>query len=191
MKKGLSVIAFFMLIFLTACGGGGKIEGALNYEVEPFTFTNQNGDSVSLEDLKGKVWIADFIFTNCETVCPPMTAHMTKLQQEAEEAGVDVEFVSFSVDPEVDTPEKLKEFARNYDLSFDNWHFLTGYDQETIEEFAVSSFKAIVQKPKNNDQVIHGTKFYVIDQNGVVVKDFNGVENTPYEEIIDVVKALQ
>lgn len=120
-----------------------------------------------------------------------MTAHMTKLQQEAEEAGVDVEFVSFSVDPEVDTPEKLKEFARNYDLSFDNWHFLTGYDQETIEEFAVSSFKAIVQKPKNNDQVIHGTKFYVIDQNGVVVKDFNGVENTPYEEIIDVVKALQ
>lgn len=70
MKKGLSVIAFFMLIFLTACGGGGKIEGALNYEVEPFTFTNQNGDSVSLEDLKGKVWIADFIFTNCETVCP-------------------------------------------------------------------------------------------------------------------------
>lgn len=191
MKKYLVLLSVLMLIVLSACGGGEKIEGALNYEVEPFSFTNQDGETVSLDDLKGKVWVADFIFTNCETVCPPMTAHMTKLQEKANEAGVEVEFVSFSVDPEVDTPEKLKAFASNYSLSFDNWHFLTGYDQKTIEKFAMNSFKTIVQKPKNNDQVIHGTKFYIIDQNGIVVKDFSGVENTPYEEIIDIIKMLQ
>ncbi|WP_243290795.1 SCO family protein [Bacillus sp. FJAT-47783] len=190
MKKIGIILSICAIFLLTACGGS-KIEGALNYEVEPFTFTNQDGNAFSLEDLKGKVWVADFIFTNCETVCPPMTAHMTQLQKKAEEAGVDVEFVSFSVDPEVDTPEKLKDFASNYDLSFDNWHFLTGYSQKEIEDFAMSSFKTIVQKPKNNDQVIHGTTFFLVDQEGMVLKYYSGIENTPYDEIIQDIKTIQ
>lgn len=63
------------------CLRGQQIKDPLNYEVEPFTFQNQDGKNVSLESLKGEVWLADFIFTNCETVCPPMTAHMTDLQK--------------------------------------------------------------------------------------------------------------
>ncbi|MDQ0162781.1 SCO family protein [Aeribacillus alveayuensis] len=190
MKKIVFVVSMIILLLLSACGDS-KIEGALNYEVQNFSYIDQNGDSFSLEDLKGKVWIADFIFTNCETVCPPMTANMTQLQQMAEKEGVDVEFVSFSVDPEVDTPEKLKKFAENYPLSFENWHFLTGYNQEEIENFAMESFKAIVQKPKENDQVIHGTNFYLVDQNGIVLKSYNGVENPPYDEIIEDIKTIQ
>ncbi len=65
---------------LCACGGQ-QIKDPLNYEVEPFTFQNQDGKNVSLESLKGEVWLADFIFTNCETICPPMTAHMTESQK--------------------------------------------------------------------------------------------------------------
>lgn len=72
-----------------------------------------------------------------------------------------------------------------------NWHFLTGYSQEEIETFARKNFKAIVQKPKQGDQVIHGTDFYLVDQQGKIVKYYSGISNVPYEEIIKHIKALQ
>ncbi|WP_191561053.1 SCO family protein [Metabacillus idriensis] len=185
-------ILFIVLTFslLSACGTNG-IKGALNYEIDDFSYQNQDGKTVSLNDLKGEIWIANFIFTSCDTVCPPMTAHMTELQKQLKEEGLDVRFVSFSVDPEVDSPDKLKEFAGKYPLSLENWDFLTGYSQEDIDQFAKNSFKTIVQKPEGQDQVIHGTLFYLIDQNGKVMKDYNGVENTPYDEIIEDVKKIQ
>jgi protein SCO1 len=190
-KKFIPLFAVFLLL-LSACNIGNKIENPLNYEVQDFTFTNQHGEPFGLKDLKGKIWIADFVFTNCETVCPPMTAHMAKLQRKVKEAGLkNVEFVSFSVDPEVDTPEVLKEYAAKYEADEKNWHFLTGYSQEEIEKFAQENFKTIVKKPQNNDQVIHGVDFYLVDQNGKVLKSYNGVENTPYDEIIKDIKTLQ
>lgn len=190
MKKTLFFGLIICFFFLAACSGS-KIEDPLNYKVENFEFIDQDGKPFSLKDLKGKVWVADFIFTSCETVCPPMTAHMKQLQEKADEAGVNVQFVSFSVDPEVDTPEKLKQFASNFSVSFDNWKFLTGYSQKTIEEFAKNSFKTLVQKVQNDDQVAHGTSFYLVDQNGVVLKSYSGVSDPPYEEIINDIKAIQ
>lgn len=178
------------LLALTACSSNG-IEDPLNYEVKAFEFTNQDQEIVRSEDLKGKIWVADFIFTSCETVCPPMTAHMTELQQKVSDEGIEAEFISFSVDPEIDTPTKLKQFTEGYDLTFENWNFLTGYTQDEIEKYALDSFKQIVQKPESEDQVIHQTLFYLVDQNGTVVKDYSGVENTPYDEIIEDMKTLQ
>ncbi|MED0654691.1 SCO family protein [Anoxybacillus geothermalis] len=186
MKRMLLLLS---IVLLAACGK--TIPDAKNWPVDDFTFTDQNGQSFGLSDLKGKVWVADFIFTNCETVCPPMTANMAKLQDMVKEEGLDVEFVSFSVDPEVDTPEKLKEYAKKFNADLSNWHFLTGYSQEEIETFARKNFKAIVQKPKQGDQVIHGTDFYLVDQQGKIVKYYSGISNVPYEEIIKHIKALQ
>lgn len=97
LKKLVAVIGLFTII-LAACGQSG-IENALNYDVEDFNYTNQDNQAVGLSDLEGKVWIADFIFTSCETVCPPMTYNMSQLQDKVKEEGIEnVEFVSFSVD---------------------------------------------------------------------------------------------
>lgn len=117
-----ALFAGIVIALLSACGTS-KIEDPLNYDVQSFSFQNQDHKTVSLDSLKGKVWVADFIFTNCETVCPPMTAHMTELQKQMKEENVQARIVSFSVDPENDTPEKLKKFAANYPLSLDNWDF--------------------------------------------------------------------
>jgi protein SCO1/2 len=185
-----SILACILLV-ISACGNPSPIKDPLNYQVQSFKFTNQEGENISLEDLKGKVWVANFIFTNCETVCPPMTAHMTELQNKMKAEGLDAEIISFSVDPENDTPEKLKEFAAPYSISFGNWSFLTGYTQKEIEDFAKDSFKTIVKKPSSNDQVIHGTSFYLIDQNGIVMKDYSGVDNPPYDQILSDIKALE
>lgn len=184
------LIVVTMLFIIAGCGNSTTIKDPLNVEIQSFQFTNQDGESISLDDLKDQVWVADFIFTNCDTVCPPMTAHMKELQTRVEAEELDVRMVSFSVDPEVDTPEKLKEFAANYEISFESWDFLTGYDQKEIEDFAMKSFKTIVQKPENSDQVIHVSNFYLIDKNGVIMKDYSGVTDTPYDQIIEDIKTL-
>ncbi|MDN5386197.1 MULTISPECIES: SCO family protein [Bacillus] len=183
-------LAGILTVFLSSCGTS-KIENSLNYDVQSFSFQNHDGKTVSLESLKGQVWVADFIFTNCKTICPPMTSHMAELQKQMEEENLQARIVSFSVDPENDTPEKLKKFAANYPLNFQNWDFLTGYSQEEIEKFALKSFKAIVKKPEDEDQVIHQSSFYLVDQNGKVVKDYDGAKDTPYDEIIADIKTLE
>ncbi|MCJ2146098.1 SCO family protein [Bacillus sp. B19-2] len=191
MKNAFGIfLAGILTVFLSSCGTS-KIENSLNYDVQSFSFQNHDGKTVSLESLKGQVWVADFIFTNCKTICPPMTSHMAELQKQMEEENLQARIVSFSVDPENDTPEKLKKFAANYPLNFQNWDFLTGYSQEEIEKFALKSFKAIVKKPEDEDQVIHQSSFYLVDQNGKVVKDYDGAKETPYDEIIADIKTLE
>ena len=190
-KHGLLfLLVASLLLFVSACGNSSPIKDPLNYEVQSFQYTNQDGKSVSLEDLQGDVWVANFIFTSCTTVCPPMTAHMSELQDKIAAEGLDAKIISFSVDPEIDTPEKLKEFTEPYSLSFENWSFLTGYTQNEIEDFAMKSFKTFVKKPDNNDQVIHQTSFYLVDQNGVVMRDYSGVENPPLDQMIADIKVL-
>ncbi|MET3696015.1 protein SCO1/2 [Bacillus oleivorans] len=191
MKRSLSIILMAILVLLSGCSGG-DIPDKLDYEIEAFEFTNQDGETVSLEDLKGKVWVADFVFTSCDDVCLPMTFNMSKIQDLVKEEGLEnVEFVSFSVDPEVDQPQVLKEFGEKFGADFANWNFLTGYSQDKIELFARESFTTLVVKPEEGDQVAHGTSFYLVDQTGTVVKDYSGVTDVPYETIIEHIKILQ
>ncbi len=104
--------------------------------------------------------------------------------------GIEVEFVSFSVDPEEDTPEKLKEYGATFNADFENWHFLTGYKQEEIKDLALESYKTIVQDDPNSDQVVHGTSYFLVDQEGYVVKDYSGTKDVPYQQIIQDIKSL-
>ncbi|MGX1264498.1 protein SCO1/2 [Rossellomorea marisflavi] len=146
---------------------------------------------MSLDDLKGKVWIADFIFTNCETVCPPMTFNLTKLQKDLKDEGVeDYRIVSFSVDPENDTPEKLTEYIGNFEANTDKWDLLTGYEFDKIKNLAEKSFKSVVANVSDSDQKIHGTSFYLVDQEGTVVKTYSGNSDVPYDEMVSDIKAL-
>lgn len=186
MKTKKLIPLILMLIFvLTACNSGSSFKAELDYKVSDFTYTDQNNKKVSLNDLKGKPWIAMFIFTSCTTVCPPMTANMTEIQNLFKERNLeDYHIVGFSVDPEVDTPEKLKEYLGNYELPDESkWEFLTGYTQEDIEKFSVDSFKTLVKKIDGNDQVTHGSSFLLVNQEGKVVKSYSGVSDVPKDEI--------
>ena len=190
-RKVFYVMLAVGVAVLAACGQN-EIEDALEWPVEDFTFTNQEGESFGSSDLEGKVWLADFIFTNCPDICPPMTANMLKIQELAKEEGLDdIEFVSFSVDPEVDTPEVLKEFGDRFYLDYSNWNFVTGYGQDEIEAFAMDNFKTLVQKPDNEDFVIHQGYFFLVDQNGEVMKSYSGASDVPIDEIIEDMKILQ
>jgi protein SCO1 len=178
-------------LLLSACGQKG-IQNPLDYPVKDFTAVTQENKAFEKKNLDGKIWVADFIFTNCADVCPPMTANMAKLQKMVDEEELkNVEFVSFSVDPTVDTPEKLTEYAKNFGLKDDNWTFLTGYSQEFIETYAKETFKTLVKKPQEGDQVIHQTYFFLVGPDEKVKKIYDGYQEVPYDEMIKDIKALQ
>jgi protein SCO1/2 len=187
----LATIAVIGVLLLAACGQKG-IKDAKNWPVEDFSYQNQKGEAFGLKDLEGKVWVADFIFTSCEDVCLPMTSNMSKLQEMVKEEGIEnIQFVSFTVDPTVDSPEKLKEFGDTFNVDYSNWNFLTGYSQEEITDFARESFKTLVVKPQNDDQVGHGTDFYLVGQDGKILKYYTGLAKIPFEDIIKDIKAVQ
>lgn len=177
-----------LLIFLSACSNVNKSGDKLN----DFTFTDQDNKKFGLKDLKGSVWVADFMFTSCATVCPQLTKNMSDLQKEIKDKGYDdVKFVSFSVDPEIDTPQAMKDYAAKFNADFSTWHLLTGYSQEDIESFAKDNFQALVKKPDNDTQVIHDTKFFLMNKDGELVKDYSTQDGFPLSEIVKDVKALR
>lgn len=189
--RKLFFAAIFLGILLTGCSlfGDTKYEGDFSYKVEDFSYTNQDGETVSLDDLKGSFWVADMVFTSCNTVCPPMTANMARLQKLLKEEGLDeVRLVSFSVDPEVDTPEMLKEFGDKFGADYSNWDFLTGYTMEEAEKFALKSFKSLVDKPEGKDQVNHTVRFFIVTPDGNAIKSYDGRQAEQMQQIVDDLK---
>lgn len=179
-----------ILIILTACGK--TYEGDFSFAIEDFTFTNQNGEQVSKSDLDGEFWIADFIFTNCETVCLPMTANKAVLQQMLKDEGLeDVQLVSFSVDPERDSPEVLKEYGEERGIEFDNAHFLTGYDYAEIEQFSIDSFKSAIAEEPDSDQISHTVSFFIVSPNGDAITRFDGTQRDAMEDIVEYIKNMR
>lgn len=174
------------LVIFSACSSRQQIEKSIS----SFSFTNQDGQPYGSNDLTGTIWIADFIFTNCTTVCQPMTAEMASLQEILKEMNTQVNFVSFTVNPEVDSPEVLKTYVSKFTDDLSNWKMLTGYSQDEIEVFAREEFQTIVQKPATSNQVIHGTNFYLIDQQGVVINEYNYIDTSYVNDIVKDVKKL-
>lgn len=174
-KYVLLVMLLIVTFIISACSNY-KFKASTNYEIESFTVTNHRGEEVTLESLKGKPWLAMFIFTNCETICSPMTYNMTEVQNALIERGVeDYNIVAFSVDPATDSPEVLAKYLDFYDVPDESkWNLVTGYEQAWIEQFAVNSFKSLVKMPDNSDQVLHANTFYLVDENGIAVKNYTG-----------------
>lgn len=191
MRKKL-VLPYLLLIvlILSACSGGFKEDH--NYNIEPFEFTNQHNAKVSLDDLKGEVWLAQFIFTVCTTACPPMMSNMADIDKKLIDEGVeDYKIVSFSIDPAVDTPELLQEYLDRYDVGDQkNWEMLTGYKQEDIINFAAKSFKTPVADIPDLDQVMHAVHFFLVNKKGEVVKTYNGMVDVPFDQIVKDMKTL-
>ena len=135
-----------------------------------FELTEKSGAKVRLEDLAGKVWIADFVFTRCAGICPLMSGHMKKLQEQLKDAE-GMRFVSFSVDPDYDTPEKLSEYAARFKADPSKWLFLTG-SKEIIFRLSQQHFHLGVSdvpeadRPAPDQGVTHSSRFVLVDKRG-------------------------
>jgi len=136
-------------------------------KVPDFEFINQNGDTVSNTSLLGKVYIVDFFFTTCPTICTPMSRNLSQVTKKLSKYD-DYTAVSISIDPENDTPEVLKKYASSYQAQDDNWHFLTGNKLATYK-LAREGFNAYVGE--NDDPAIrfeHSGNFALVDRDGYI-----------------------
>ena len=133
--------------------------------VPDFEFINQSGTSFGSEELAGNIWIANFIFTRCKTVCPIFTGKMAELQMRTEYAATKPTLISFSVDPDHDTAEVLSEYALRFRANPARWHFLTGPTDEIrrVVEDGMKSLMGDAKTVVNPEELMHGSHFVLID----------------------------
>ena len=165
--KSIAPAALAVSALLLAAGGallywGSSAEAELPVvsRVPAFSFQSEERREFTRNDLEGKVTIADFIFTSCAGTCPMMSTSMRSLQDELAQDSV-VQFVSFSVDPETDTPEALEAYARGYGATKGKWIFLTG-DKKEIYALTREGFHLGLDT-EGEDAVIHSQKFVLVD----------------------------
>lgn len=165
-------------IALAALAGQGCAEPRLPIEgeirVPEFRLTNQHGEPFGSAELRGRVWIADFVFTRCQGPCPMMSYRMKQLQ---ERLPPEILLVSFSVDPVHDTPEVLREYARRYDAVEGRWWFLTG-GKEEIHKLSMEGFKLAAGEEFEQDTslIIHDERFVLVDGDGRIRGYYMGTE---------------
>ena len=167
-----------VLLFLAGCARPGT--NLDTYWAAPqFRLTDQAGRPFDSSALAGRVWLVDFIYTNCPDVCPVyLSPRMLQLQHEILAGNLvgRVDLVSISVDPQRDTPEVLQEYAARYGADPRIWHFLTGPDA-TLKALLQTGFKVgSVVKAETEHNLTHSSYFLLIDQSGKVRALYDATE---------------
>lgn len=194
----LLVLAFLLATLKTRSSLGKPLR--VFGQVAPFTLTNQDGQTIALTNLQGKVWVADIIFTRCPGPCLKMTRQMRDLQA-ALPANSQAKLVSLTTDATYDSPSILKAYAARFGADFNRWIFLTGTPQQ-IASLAIDSLKltAIPKKPEDRqspaDLFIHSTIFVVVDKHarlrGIFETTGEGVDpDRVKKDILAAVKRLE
>ena len=146
-----------------------------SYGIVPaFQLVNQNGQPFGSAQLNGKIWIADFIFTSCRGPCPLISTRMSELQKPLEKT--DVQLVSFSVDPETDTPEVLRGYAEKLQADPKRWDFLTG-PKSAIYKLSHDGFKLAVSDGSDAEGVpVHSTRMALVDRHDQIRGYYDALE---------------
>lgn len=153
------------------------------HSVKNLKFTNQLGNRVSLDDLKGKVLVIDFFFTRCPSICPGMALSMKKLQQSFIKNDKIVQFISISVDPGHDSVTQLRKFAERFNVNHDSWWLVQG-DKKEVYDFAFNELKASVADPGVDTAFIHTENFFLLDSNRVVRGWYNGFDSAKQTKLV-------
>jgi protein SCO1/2 len=157
-----------------------------------FRLVERSGRPLSLADLRGRPWVADFIFTQCAGACPAMTARMARLRRDV---PPDVQFVSFTVDPAHDTPEVLARYAASFRAD-EGWRFVTGPAKD-LYALSVAGFKLAAMEVPRGEQAaggdgpfLHSSKFVLVDGAGVIRGYYDSTEEAAMRTLVADAAAL-
>ncbi|MEC9474556.1 MAG: SCO family protein [Candidatus Neomarinimicrobiota bacterium] len=179
-------IAIAALLIATYLLKNSKPENSLPVigNIPDFEFVNSEGETITLTSLKGKVWVADFIFTTCNMACPIMTGNMNIIHKKYKQND-DVRLVSISVYPEYDTPEVLTKYAAQYNADTNRWYFLTG-EESTVQEVIKDGFKI----GDYEDIIFHSEKFALVDRSGMIRAYYNGMKTEDMKKLKKDINSL-
>lgn len=193
----LACLALSVFLF-TSCGGADQKVRVLpiigNYDIEYktvdgkevadtvfpkvpyFEYLNQDSVKITSKSMQGKVWIADFFFTSCPTICPTMTAQMKRLSAMTKDLEKHIQFMSFSIDPDRDQPHVLKNYIQRNGITAPNWQFFTG-DEDKTHALGVEYFNVFANKDiASEGGYAHSPAFVLVDHAGYVRGVYVGTE---------------
>tara|TARA_B100000767_G_C19708611_1_gene511718 strand:+ start:68 stop:784 length:717 start_codon:yes stop_codon:yes gene_type:complete len=174
-----------------------------DHKISDFSFINQNNEVINNEDMDSNIYIADFFFTNCPSICPIMTKNMAYVQKKLS-VYPNIKFLSHTVDPKNDTPERFIEYIdemknNNISINLDNWDFVTG-DKDDIYNIARSYFVNVSMDSLAPGGFLHSEYFVLvdkegrvrsgIDKNGNVVGIYDGTNEAQLRDLVNDVKVL-
>ncbi len=165
----------------------------IGHRIGEFEFLNQYGEKTGLKDVKGKVFVAEYFFTTCGTICPVMNQEMQRVQK-AFKNNPDFKILSFTVDPEIDTVEQMRNYAEGHGAVKGQWHFLTG-KKEDLYTAARKYF--FVLKPAEAENLgdagsdfIHTNNFVLVDQQLRIRGYYDGTSKKEVDQLIEDIGKL-
>ena len=163
-------------------------------EVPTFRLTNQQGAAFGSDELRGRVWVANFMFTSCPSSCPRLTRHMARVQSRLRNEGDSLRLVSFSVDPTVDTPERLRTYGGQYGVDASRWSLLTGTN-EAVQNISIRGFNLALEAPAYegprpaNYNILHGEHIMLIDRR-MHIRGYFRADATGLEQVTRAARRL-
>ncbi|MGJ8665474.1 MAG: SCO family protein [Patiriisocius sp.] len=159
------------------------------HTVGDFSLTNQNGKTITQADYEGKIYIADFFFTTCQTICPIMTDNMEQLQEKLKN-NPEVLLLSHSVMPEYDTPQRLKEYAIEKGVDDSKWNLVTG-DKLEIYNLARKEYLAAKENPGDPLGLVHTENFVLVDRQKRIRGFYDGTIEEDMDKVLNDIEILQ
>ncbi len=160
------------------------------HKIAPFTFVDQDSAAVTNETFKDKIYVADFFFTSCRTICPIMKTQLVRVYELTKDMD-DVLLLSHTIDPEYDTVALLHDFAKRLGVETKRWHFVTGV-KDSIYKVAQTSYFATAMEDKTEpDGFIHSGAFLLIDKQGRIRGKYDGTKEEDVNRLVSEIKMLR
>ncbi len=159
------------------------------HTIADFSLTNQNGETVTQDDYDGKIYVADFFFTTCQTICPIMTDHMVKIQKELQD-DANVLLLSHTVTPEIDSVPQLKKYAIEKGVNDNKWNLVTG-DRKEIYDLARKSYLVAKDNPYEEFDLIHTENFVLVDKRKRIRGFYDGTDSESIDQLLEDIQILE
>lgn len=199
-KKIFAFALVMLVVWMMGCTkkqplpifGERRVQGGdtVYHTIAPFQFVDQDSSVITNASFKGKIYVADFFFTSCRTICPIMKTQMVRVYEATSEMP-DVLILSHTIDPEYDTVALLREFAKRLGVKSERWHFVTGV-KDSIYKIAQTSYFATAMEDKSEpDGFIHSGAFLLIDRKGRIRGKYDGTKEEEVNRLIVDIKRLR
>lgn len=159
------------------------------HTIADFELQNQNGETITQDFYDGKIYVADFFFTTCQTICPIMTDHMVKIQDAVKDDN-HILLISYTVTPEIDDVPQLKKYAIEKGVDDSKWNLLTG-DKKEIYDLARKSYLVAKNNPDEEYDLIHTENFVLIDTQKRIRGFYDGTDPEAIQELLEDIKILE
>lgn len=169
---------------------GKEVADTLWPKMVDFMYWNQDSVLVHSKEMKGKIWVADFFFTSCPTICPKMTKQMKRLNEELSDLSESIQFMSFSINPKKDKPSLLRQYIKKHNITAKNWYFFTG-DEAKTHDLGINHFQIFAgEDPASAGGYAHAPAFTLVDKEGFIRGVYIGTDPKEVDQMAKDIRAL-